>query len=142
MILEEVLVGDAALDKPDALLFYELPDQNMEIGHFLVRCRKTMIDHKMDLRRIPDLLNAHFTEDLDRQRSRAILGHCHVGRYNSNLSRMVGFLRPVGFQADDFLSESKRIIVQDCLRQPGSRGGTKTVVIKDELLALQITTKL
>jgi len=61
-----MLVGDTSLDKPDALLLDELSNHNMEIGHFLVRRRKTMINHQMDFLRVPDLLNAHLTEDLDR----------------------------------------------------------------------------
>ena len=66
MILEEMLVGNATLDKPHTLLLDELSNQNMEISHLLVRSRKTMIDHKMDLLWIPDLLNAHLAKDFDR----------------------------------------------------------------------------
>ena len=91
-----------------------------------------MIDHKMDFLRVPDLLNAHFTKDLDCQRSSAVLGHRHVSTNDGNLSSTVDFPTSVGLDADDFLSKSKRIIVKDRLRQSRSRGGTKTVVIKDE----------
>jgi len=66
MILEKMLVGYTALDEPDALLLDELSNQNMEIGNLLVRSRKTMIYHKMDFLWVPDLLNTHLTEDLDR----------------------------------------------------------------------------
>src|SRR2546428_10525463 len=80
MVFEEMLVGYATLDQPDALLLDELSNQNMEISDLLVRSRKTMIYNKMDPFWVPDLLDAHLTEDLDRQRSCAILCHCQVGR--------------------------------------------------------------
>jgi hypothetical protein len=45
MIFEKMLVGYAALDQPDALLLDELSNQNVKIGHLLVRGRKTMVNH-------------------------------------------------------------------------------------------------
>src|SRR5438874_173875 len=95
----------------------------MEIGHLLVRSGKTVVDHEMDFFGVPDLLNAHLTEDLDRQGSSAILGHCHVRGQNSDLSSIVDLLASISFDADDFLSESKRIIVQDRLGQSGHEAG-------------------
>src|SRR5205807_1369088 len=82
-------VGYAALDEPNPLLLDKLSNQNMKISHLLVRSRKTMIYDKMDSLRVPDLLNTHLTEDLDRQGSRAILGHSHIGRQNRDFARMV-----------------------------------------------------
>jgi len=43
MIFEKMLVRYTAFNKPHTLLFGELSNQNMEIGHFLVRSRKTVI---------------------------------------------------------------------------------------------------
>ena len=76
-----------------------------------------MIDHQMDFFRVPDLLNAHFTENLDRQGSSAVLGHGHVGRQNGDLSSVMDLTATVGLDADDLLSESKRVVVEDCLGQ-------------------------
>ena len=73
----------------------------------------------MDFLRVPDLLNAHLAKDFDRQWSSTILGHGHVRRQNSNFTRMVDLLPFVRLEADDLLSERKRIIVQDRLRQLG-----------------------
>src|SRR2546427_2473218 len=90
----------------------------------------------MDFFRLPDLLNTQLPEDLDSQGSRTVLGHRHIGRQDSNLPRMMDFPACVSLDTDNLLSERKGIIVQDRLRQLRSRGGTKTVVIKDETLSL------
>ena len=111
MGFEEVLVRYAALDKPNALLLDELSNQNMEISHLLVRSRKTMVYDEMDLFRIPDLLNTHLTENLDRQGSRTVLSHGHVGRNDSNLSRTVDLTATVSLDANDLLRERKRVVV-------------------------------
>jgi hypothetical protein len=47
---------------------------------------------------------------------------------------MVDFLGLVGFQADDLLSESKRIIVEDRLRQVGREAGRKLPLLKINLV--------
>src|SRR5207245_510596 len=119
MTFEKMLMGYATLDKPDALLLRELANQNMEVGNLLVRSRKTMIYDKMDSLRVPDLLNTHLTENLDRQGSSAILSHGHVRRQNSNLAGMVDLPASVSFDANDLLGKSKRVIVEDRLRQVG-----------------------
>ena len=111
MIFEKMLVGYAALNKSDALLLDKFSNQNMEISHLLIRSRKTMVYDEVDFLRVPNLLDTHLTEDLDRQRSSAILGHGHVGRQNSDLSSMVGLPASISFDADDLLSERKRVIV-------------------------------
>ena len=76
-----------------------------------------MIYHKMDLFWVPDLLNPHLAKDLDRQGSSAVLGHGHVGRQNGDLSSVMDLTATVGLDADDLLSESKRVVVEDCLGQ-------------------------
>ena len=111
MGFEEVLVGYAALDKPDALLLDKLPYQNMEVGNLLVGSGITMVYNEMDSLRVPNLLNTHLTEDLDRQGPSTILSHGHVGRKNGNLSRMVDFTATVSLDANDLLRERKRVVV-------------------------------
>jgi len=106
MVFEKMLVGYAALDKPDALLLGEFSNQNVKVGDLLVRSRKTMIYDKMDSLRIPDLLNAHLTENLDRQRSGTVLSHGHIRGQDSNLTGPMDFLGPIGFNANDFFRES------------------------------------
>ncbi len=130
MGFEKVLVGYAALYKADALLLNEFSNQNMEISHFLVRSRKTVVYHKMDFLWVPDLLNTHLTEDFDRQGSGTILGHGHVCRQNGNLSRMVNFPTSVSLDANDLLRESKRVIVKNRLRQLGREAGRKLSLLK------------
>ena len=66
VVFEKVLVGYASLDKSHAVLLDELSNQDMEISYLLVGSGKTMINHKMDPLWIPDPLNAHLAEDLDR----------------------------------------------------------------------------
>src|SRR5712692_5455573 len=87
----------------------------------------------MDFLRVPEFLNAHLTKDLDRQGSCAILGHGHIGGKNSNLSRMVYLPASISFDADDPLSEGKRIIVEDRLRQLGQEAGRKLPLLKMNL---------
>ena len=89
-----------------------------------------MIDHKMDFLRVPDFLNAHLTEDLDRQGSSAILGHGHVSTNNCNLSDMMNLLASIGLNTDDFLSERQRIIVKDRLRQADREARRKLSLLK------------
>src|SRR5712691_9541703 len=91
----------------------------------------------MDFLRVPEFLNAHLTKDLDRQGSCAILGHGHIGGKNSNLSRMVYLPASISFDADDPLSEGKRIIVQDRLRQLRQEAGRKLPLLKMNLVPLQ-----
>jgi hypothetical protein len=136
MIFEKMLVGYATLYKPDALLLDELSDQNMEISNLLVRSGKTMVYDKMDFFRVPNLLNAHLTEDLDSQGSSTVLSHGHVSGQNSNLSPMVDFPASVSLEANDFLSERQRIIVEDRLRQGGREAGRKLSLLKMNLLEL------
>jgi hypothetical protein len=136
MVFEKMLVGYAALDEPDALLLDELSNQNMEIGDLLVRSGKTVVYDEMDSFRVPDLLDPHLTEDLDRQGSSAILGHRHVGGQNSNLARMMYFLASISLDADDLLRECKRFIVEDVLRQGGREAGRKLSLLKMNLLEL------
>jgi len=45
---------------------------------------------------------------------------------------MMELLSSVGLDADDLLGKCERVIVKNRLRETGSRGETKTVVIKDE----------
>src|SRR5207245_9689001 len=116
MTFEKMLMGYATLDKPDALLLRELANQNMEVGNLLVRSRKTMIYDKMDSLRVPDLLNTHLTEDLDRQGSRAILGHSHIGRQNRDFARMVNLLASFGFNAVDLIRLRQRVVIDTCCR--------------------------
>ena len=76
-----------------------------------------MIYHKVDFFRVPDFLNAHLTEHFDCQGSGAVLGHGHVGRQNGDFSSVMDLTATVGLDADDLLSESKRVVVEDCLGQ-------------------------
>src|SRR2546425_6223857 len=133
MIFEKMLVGYATLNQPDALLLDKFSNQNMEISHFLVRSRKTMIYDKMDLFWVPDLLNPHLTEHFDCQGSGAVLSHGHVSGQNSNLPRLVDLPASVRFDTDDLLSEGKRIIVQDRLRQLGHEAERKLPLLKMNL---------
>ena len=137
MVFEKMLVGYTALDEPDALLLDELSNQNMEISHFLVRRWKTMVYNQVDSFRVPDLLDAHLTENFDRQRSRTILSHRHIRRQNSNLPRMMDIPSSVSLDTDDLLCEGKRIIVQDSLRQLGQEAGRKLPLLKMNLDPLQ-----
>ena len=112
-------MGNAALDKSDALLLDKLSNQNMEISHLLVRSRKAMIYHKMDLFWVPDLLNPHLAKDLDRQGSSTILGHSHVRGKNSDLAGMMDLLTSISLDTDYLLSKRQGVIVEDRLRQLG-----------------------
>ena len=133
MIFEKMLVGYAPLDKPDALLLGELSNQNVKVGNLLVRSRKTMIYDKMDSLRIPDLLNAHLTENLDRQRSGTVLSHGHVHWQNGNLARKVDLPASVSLDANDLLSKCKRIIVENRLGQISREAGRKLPLLKMKL---------
>jgi hypothetical protein len=57
-------------------------------------------------------------ENLDRQGSSANLGHGHIRGQESNLSGPMDFLGPIGSNANDFFSESQRIIIENILGQP------------------------
>ncbi len=48
MIFEKMLVRNTSFHKSDALLLDKLLDQNVEVGHFLVRSGKTMVYDEMD----------------------------------------------------------------------------------------------
>jgi hypothetical protein len=87
----------------------------------------------MDFLRIPDLLNAHLTKDLDRQGSSTILRHRHIRWHNRDLPRMMDLLASVSLNADEFLSESKRIIIQDRLRQLCHEAERKLPLLKMNL---------
>src|SRR6266581_4578125 len=89
-----------------------------------------MIYDQVDSLRVPDLLNPHLTEDLDCQRSSAILGHGHIRRNNGDLSCMVDLPGSVSPDTDDLLSKRKRIIVQDCLSQGRQDAGRKLSLLK------------
>src|SRR5712664_24716 len=89
----------------------------MEIGNLLVWSGKAMVYYEMDFFRVPDLLDAHLTENLDRQRPRTVLGHGHVGRQDTNLPRTVDFPNSVRLDTDDLLRERKRIVAEDSLGQ-------------------------
>ena len=84
----------------------------------------------MDSFRVPDLLNTHLTEDLDRQRSRAVLSHGHVSRQNSNLAREVELPASVSFDANDLLSKRKRVIVENRLRQVSREAERKLPLLR------------
>jgi hypothetical protein len=101
-----------------------------------------MIDYKMDLFWVPDLLNAHLTKDFDRQGSSAILGHGHVSSNNCNLSSMMDLLASIGLDTDDFLSERKRIIVKDRLRQANREARRKLSLLKMNLDLLESYDKI
>ena len=105
MGFEEVLVGYAALDKPDALLLDKLPYQNMEVGNLLVGSGITMVYDEMDSLRVPNLLNTHLTEDLDRQGPSTILGHRHIRRQNSDLARMMDLFTSISLNTDYLLGK-------------------------------------
>ncbi len=96
-----------------------------------------MIYDKMDSLRIPDLLNAHLTENLDRQGSRAVLGHGHVHRQNGNLARKVDLPASVSLDANDLLSKCKRIIVENRLGQISREAGRKLPLLKMKLKSPQ-----
>ena len=91
-----------------------------------------MVYDEMDSFRVPDLLDPHLTENLDRQRSSAILSHRHVRRQNSNLTGMMDHSAPISLDAYDLLRKRERVIAENSLRQAGREAETKTVVIKDE----------
>jgi len=133
MIFEKMLVGNTTLNEPDALLLGEFSNQNMEVSHFFIRSWKTMVYNEMDSFRVPDLLDPHLTENLDRQGSSAILSHGHVRRQNSNLAGMVDLPASVSFDANDLLGKSKRVIVEDRLRQVGREAGRKLSLLKMNL---------
>jgi len=52
------------------------------------------------------------------QGSSAILGHGYIRGQDSNLSGSMGFLGPIGFNANDFFRESQRIIVENFFGEP------------------------
>jgi hypothetical protein len=133
MVFEKMLVGYTALDNPDALLLRKLSNKNMEIRNLLVRSRKTMVYNQMDLFRVPDLLNTHLAEDLDRQRAGAILGHSHVGRQNSNLARKADLPASLRFDANDLLGKSKRVIAKNRPRQANREAEQKLPLLKMKL---------
>ncbi len=95
-----------------------------------------MIYDKMDSLRIPDLLNAHLTENLDRQRSGTVLSHGHVHWQNGNLARKVDLPASVSFDANDLLSKRKRIIVENRLGQISREAGRKLPLLKMKLKLL------
>jgi len=130
MVFEKMLVGNTTLDKPDTLLLGELSNQNVEVGNFLVRSGKTMVYDEMNSFRVPDLLDTHLTENLDRQRSSTILRHRHVRRQNCNLARMMDPPASISFDADDLLGKRERVIIQNRLRQAGREAEPKLSLLK------------
>jgi hypothetical protein len=99
------------------LLFYEFPDQVVEVGNLLISSRISVVYDQMDPRRVPQPLNPHLLEDPYRQRTRAVLGHGQVCRQNRNVAGVTRLVGAVSAQAYDFLSKSERIIVQYGLPQ-------------------------
>src|SRR2546422_1008570 len=94
----------------------------MEISNLLVRSGKTMVYDQMDFFRIPDFLNTHLAKDLDSQGSRAVLGHGHVGRQNSNLARMMDLPSSNSFEPDNLLRKRQLVIVENRLAVTPGRG--------------------
>ena len=84
----------------------------------------------MDSFRIPDLLNPHLTEDLDRQRSGTVLSHGHIRGQDSNLAREVDLPASVSFDANDLLSKRKRVIVENRLRQVSREAERKLPLLR------------
>ena len=84
-----------------------------------------MIDHEMDFRRVPDFGDAHFCEDLDGEGPGTILSHREVDRQYGDVSWAMDLVRVSGSDADYFLGESQRIVVQDVLTQRRSERGEK-----------------
>jgi hypothetical protein len=131
MILQEMLMRDTSFDKPDAVFLDELPHQMMKIRNLLIGRGKSVINYKMDTRRVPDLLDTHFTEYFDGERSSTVLGHRHVSRDDSDITRMVDPLTVIGSNADNLLSKCQRIIVQNILAQNSIMSPKNPGVIKD-----------
>ena len=92
-----------------------------------------MVYDQMDSSRVPDLLNAHLTENPDRQGSSAILSHGHVRGQNCNLARKVDLPASVSLDANDLLGKRKRIITKNSLRQAGREAERKLPLLKMKL---------
>jgi hypothetical protein len=108
------------------MLLDELSHQMMKISDLLVGSRERVIDHKMNLGRVPDPRYTHLTEHFDRKRPSAVLSHREINWKYSNVSRAIGLLGTIGSDANDLLRKGQRIIVQDILTQLSSGSGEKT----------------
>src|SRR2546426_8384257 len=82
----------------------------MEVGDLLVRRWICVVDYQMDARRVPQLLDPHLSNDLNRQGTSTILGHSKIDRQNNDVSWMeqVMFAAFGGTDAHDFLRERER----------------------------------
>ena len=95
-----------------------------------------MVYDEMDSFRVPDLLDTHLTENLDRQRSSAILSHRHVRRQDSNLTGMMDHSAPISLDANDLLRKREGIIAKNRLRQAGREAKPKLSLLKMNLSEL------
>ena len=97
----------------------------MEISDLLVSSGKSVIDHEMDPRRVPDLRRTHIAEHLDRERPGTILSHCQVCRKDGDVAGTMDLFGAFRSNANDLLGKGERIIIQYALAQ-GTVGGGKT----------------
>src|SRR2546428_13484509 len=83
-----MLMGNTSLHESASHLSNEFTDQIVKVGDLLVRRRIGVIDYEMDPRWIPELLDPHLPDDLDRQGPSTILCHSKVDRQDHDISRM------------------------------------------------------
>src|SRR2546426_8518724 len=83
-----MLMGNTSLHESASHLSNEFTDQIVKVGDLLVRRRIGVIDYEMDARWVPELLDPHFSNDLNRQWTRTVLRHSKVDRQNHDIPRI------------------------------------------------------
>src|SRR2546425_7082240 len=104
-----MLMGNTSLHESASHLSNEFTDQIMEVSNLLVRRKIRVIDYEMDPRWIPELLDPHLPDDLDRQGPSTILCHSKVDRQGHDISRMEHVMLAAfgGTDAHDLLREGE-----------------------------------
>src|SRR2546422_9991282 len=104
-----MLMGNTSLHESASHLSNEFTDQIVKVSNLLVRRRIRVIDYEMDPRWIPELLDPHLSNDLNRKGTCTVLRHSKINRQNNDVTWMehVMFAAFGGSDAHDFLREGE-----------------------------------